>query len=152
MSNLKLMALREDSETITVEVLQNDFVNVTYSETDAFILIKWKRQISFEERKEIFMWAYQFSKDNNVKSWLLDDEEIFIITAEERDWVANAWTEIVVDSGIRKIAVYVPEYFYNTLATQTDFTETAQQNYQLHGTTEHEVFTDYETALEWLRS
>ncbi|MBC5772561.1 hypothetical protein H8S95_00665 [Pontibacter sp. KCTC 32443] len=146
------MELPFHPESVTEEVLQNDFVSIINCQSDSCILIKWKRQIDFEERKEIFLWAYQFCKDNEVKNWLIDDEEIYIITSEERNWVANEWTEIVADSGIRKIAVYVPEYNYNALANQTDFTQTAQNNYQRHGTTEHEVFTDYQTAMHWIRS
>lgn len=140
------------SHTAIEVVLQNEFVLVIYAEAESFILIKWKRQIDFNERKEVFLWAYQFSKANKVKNWLIDDEEIYIITNEEKQWVANDWTEIIADSGIEKIAVYVPEEAYHSINTNTDFTKTAQQNYKHHGATEHEVFTDYQTAVMWLRS
>ena len=133
------------------EVLQNSFVSVQYSEADSLLLLKWKRQIDFEERKEIFLWAYQFSKDKQVRNWLIDDEEIFIFTTQEKDWIENDWTELVADSGIRKLAVCTPDY-YNILATLTDFTQRAQDNYQRYGNTQHEVFIDYPTALTWLRS
>jgi len=141
-----------NKQTVTEVVLENEFVKITLLETESCILIKWKRQIDFGERKEIFLWAYQFSKDRKVRNWLIDDEEIYIITTEERSWVENEWTEIVADAGIEKIAVYVPEDAYSVINTNTDFTKKAQQNYKHHGITEHEVFTDYSTALMWLRS
>lgn len=141
-----------DTKVMPELVLENEFVRITFFEAESLILLKWKRQIDFGERKEIFLWAYQFSKDRKVKNWLIDDEEIYIITTEERSWVENEWTEIVADSGIEKIAVYVPEEAYSVINTNTDFTKNAQQNYKQHGITEHEVFTDYDTALMWLRS
>lgn len=146
------MNLPFDPGSATEVVLQNEFVLIVYAEAESCILLKWKRQIDFNERKEIFLWAYEFSKDRKVKNWLIDDEEIFIITSEEKRWVENEWTAIVADSGIEKIAVYVPEEAYHSLNTNTDFTKTAQQNYKEHGITEHEVFTDYQTAMLWFRS
>ncbi|NEM97128.1 hypothetical protein [Pontibacter burrus] len=141
-----------DTKVMPELVLENEFVSITFFEAESLILLKWKRQIDFGERKEIFLWAYQFSKDRKVKNWLIDDEEIYIITTEERSWVENEWTEIVADSGIEKIAVYVPEEAYSVINTNTDFTKNAQHNYKQHGITEHEVFTDYGVALMWLRS
>ncbi|WP_242927386.1 hypothetical protein [Pontibacter vulgaris] len=146
------MDLPENSEEIAVEVLHNDYVTITWFKADSLILLKWLRQIDFDERKETFLWAYQFSIDNQVKNWLIDDEEIYIITTAEREWIESEWTKIVAGSGIAKIAVYIPASFYSGLITLTDFTQNAQNNYKLFGTTEHEVFTDYETALTWLKS
>lgn len=138
--------------TATRVALQNEFVLIVYAEAESCILLKWKRQIDFSERKDVFLWAYEFSKDNKVKNWLIDDEEIYIITTEEKKWVENEWTKIIADADIEKIAVYVPEEAYHSINTNTDFTKTAQQNYKQHGITAHEVFTDYETAMLWLRS
>lgn len=136
-------------QTFTNEILQNDFVSILYDEADTLI-IKWKRQISFEERMEIFLWALGYSKENGVTNWLLDDEEIFIITSEERKWIENSWPELAAEGGIRKIAVCLPEHFSSNLLSLKDFTRRAQLNYQRLGVTQHEVFTDYETAFTWL--
>lgn len=134
---------------VTEEVFQNEFVSMLYSEDFSLLTVKWKRQIDLEERKEGFLWGLDFSVANKVKYWLIDDEEIFVITSEEQKWVENEWTELVAKSDIRRIAVLHPDH-YNSLVTFTGFTQRAQKNYQHHGTTQHEVFTDYQTALEWL--
>ncbi|MBB6612423.1 hypothetical protein H7F15_15355 [Pontibacter sp. Tf4] len=144
------LPFRADSET--EKVLENKLVTIVYAPAESCILLKWKRQIDLQERKETFLWAYHFSKERKVRNWLIDDEEIYIITSEEKRWVENEWTQIVADSGIEKIAVYLPEEAYNAIQTNTEFTRKAQQNYKHHGKTEHEVFTDYETAMLWLRS
>ncbi|MBC5992607.1 hypothetical protein [Pontibacter cellulosilyticus] len=143
------MSIADNSDTACEEVLQNDYVSVLYDKANTLIIIKWKRQINFEERKELFMWGYQFSIDNRVKNWLIDDEEIFMFTQQEIDWVENIWTELSSVAGIQKLAVYTPDRFH-TLSTMTNFTLQAQKNYKRHGHTEHEVFTDYQEALDWL--
>ena len=146
------MGIAESSGVGTKEVFRNDFVVVHYGESDSLLLIEWRRQVDLEERKEIFLWAYHFSIDQLVKNWLINDEEIFIITSQERKWINDTFTRLAAEAGIRKIAVYVPEYFYNSLLTMTDFTQDAQEIYKQLGVTEHEVFTDYNMALTWLRS
>lgn len=146
------MGTTESSGVSAKEVLRNDFVVVRYAVADALLLIDWNRQIEPEERQAAFLWCIQFSVDEQVKNWLINDEEIFIITSEEREWVSHTFTRLAAEAGIRKVAVYVPEYFYSHLLTLTGFTQDAQQIYERLGVTEHEVFTDYDMALTWLRT
>lgn len=129
--------------------LRNDCVKITHLPEKALLLLKWCRQITFTERRDTFLWAYDFSKKHGVKNWLLDDEHIFIITPEEKEWVTHTWTELVASSDIAKIAVVTSDHFPNLLAN-ADFTTTAQEKYRHHGATEHEVFTDYHLAYQWL--
>ncbi|SFH21097.1 hypothetical protein [Pontibacter chinhatensis] len=146
------MGTAESSGVSAKEVLRNDFVVVRYAEADSLLLIDWNRQIEPEERQAAFLWCIQFSVDEQVKNWLINDEEIFIITSEEREWVSHTFTRLAAEAGIRKVAVFVPEDFYSGLQTLTDFTQDAQEIYRQFGVTEHEVFTDYSMALIWLRS
>ncbi|MER2997910.1 hypothetical protein [Pontibacter populi] len=133
------------------EVLKNDFVTILLTDSD-ILIIKWERQIDFDERKQIFLWGLQFSVDNNVKNWLIDDEHIYIITSQEREWIENDWPPLAAEAGIPKIAVYIPEDFSSSQLTLTDFTERAQSHYERIGVTQHEVFIDYAIALTWLKS
>ena len=144
------MDISKDTSVVT-EVLQNDFVTILLSGSN-ILIIRWKRQIDFEERKQIFLWCLKYAVENDVKNWLIDDEQIFIITSQEREWVENSWPPLAADAGIKKIAVYLPDEFSSTQLTLTDFTERAQSNYELLGVTKHMVFTDYRTALTWLKS
>ncbi|MEJ8803479.1 hypothetical protein [Pontibacter sp. H249] len=146
------MSIVESFGAATSEVLKNDYVVVRYCEADSLLIVDWQRQVEIEERKKVFLWGNQFSTDNHIKNWFINDEEIYIITPEERKWISNTWIKLVAEAGVRKVAVYVPEYFYNTLLTLTDFTQEAQDVYKQLGVTEHEVFTDYNMALTWLRS
>src|SRR5215218_6573014 len=132
-----------------MEVLRNDWVSINLKLEADLLVVTWQRQITNSERQETFLWAYDFSKKNSVKNWLVDDEALFLITPEEKDWVANTWTRLVSDSKIEKIAVVTSDHFPNLL-TNTEFTLTAQEKYKQHGSTEHEVFIDHNLAYQWL--
>jgi hypothetical protein len=133
---------------LTKEVLVNNFVSILYCSEKSLLIIKWKRQINLTERKEGFMWAYQFSCSHAVKNWLIDDEEIFLISPAEKEWITYTWTKLVASSEIRKIAVVTPIHVPG-LMTNTQFTEEAQKQYTAAGHTRHEVFTDHDLALAW---
>jgi hypothetical protein len=137
------------SRAVGKAVLQTDCVTIFYDEADTLI-IQWERQIDLEERKEVFLWARQFSMEQSVKNWLIDDEEIYIMTTQEREWIENSWPPLAAEAGLAKIAVYLPDYNFSSLQTLTDFTQRAQKHYEQLGVTQHEVFTDYQAALTWL--
>ena len=132
-----------------MEVLRNDCVSINLKTEDALLVVKWQRQITCNERQETFLWAYDFSKQNGIKNWLVDDEALFLITPEEKDWVANTWTRLVSDSQIEKIAVVTSDHFPNLMAN-AEYTTTTQRKYQQHSSLEHEVFIDHQLAYQWL--
>ncbi|WP_139307961.1 hypothetical protein [Pontibacter flavimaris] len=131
------------------EILRNGFVSLRYDAAHALLTLKWLRQIDFEERREGFLRALDFSIGNDIRYWLIDDAEIFVITSQEQHWVENEWTALVATSGISKIAVLLTDH-YNSLVSFTGFTQRAQKKYQHHGSARHEVFMDQQTALQWL--
>jgi hypothetical protein len=138
------------SEHLAKEVLNNNCVLILFHEEESLLLIKWKRQISFQERKDGFLWAYRFSCSHAVKNWLLDDNEIFLITPAEKEWVTYTWTKLVARSDIKKIAVVIPGHITD-LTANVEFTEEAKRQYETFGPTRHEVFTDYHLALAWFK-
>ena len=149
MKNNTELSERNKTGPVGAVVLENEYVIISHDEATSLLLLKWKRQITLEERQKIFLWAYGFSKTENIKNWLIDDEAIYIITPEEKAWVTNIWTKLVANSGIEKIAVVTTDNFPN-LQANASFTTSAQEKYRQHGTTEHEVFTEYHLAYQWL--
>ncbi|NDK55270.1 hypothetical protein [Pontibacter fetidus] len=145
------MEKAKGSRAVGKIVLQTNCVSIFFDEPET-LTIQWQRQIDYEERKEIFLWARQFSMDHKVKNWLIDDEELYIMTTQEKEWIENEWPELAAEAGLAKIVVYLPDYNFSSIQTLTDFTRRAQQNYNRLGVTQHEVFTDYQTALTWLAS
>lgn len=135
---------------MTKEVFQTSYISVLYDQAASLLTIKWKRQISFKERKDGFLWALRYSCSHQVRNWLIDDAEIFLITPTEKEWITHTWTKLVADSPIHKIAV-VTHTDLPALESNTPFTEEAQKQYVAFGHTRHEVFTDYQVALAWFR-
>jgi hypothetical protein len=138
------------SESLPKEVLRNNYVSVLYHKEESLLTIKWLRQINLKERKNGFLWAYWFSCPRHIKNWLIDDNEIFLITPPEKEWVTYTWTRLVARSTIKKIAVVTPGNTPGILAN-VQFTESAQKQYESFGDTRHEVFTDYHMAQAWFR-
>jgi hypothetical protein len=138
------------AENTTREVLRNNYVSILYDRTASLLILKWKRQINLKERKSGFLWAYWFSCARSVANWLIDDEEIFLISPAEKEWVTHTWTRLVAKSPIQKIAVVTPASLPD-LMTNVEFTESAQKQYETFGHTRHEVFTDYSLALTWFQ-
>jgi hypothetical protein len=132
------------------EVLGNNYVSILYHKEASLLIIKWKRQIDLDERKDGFMWAYRFSCSHAVKNWLIDDKEIFLITPAEKEWVTYTWTKLVATSDIKKIAVVIPGNL-PYIISNVPFTQEAQKQYEASGETRHEVFTDYHLALTWFK-
>jgi len=130
------------------EVFQTPYVSVLHDESEALLTIYWKRQISLEERKSGFLWALQYSCTHQVRNWLIDAAEIFLVTPAEKEWVTYTWTKLVAASGIQKIAV-VAEISLPALEASTRFTQEAQKQYAAAGHTRHEVFTDHQVARAW---
>lgn len=137
-------------EQVTKEVFHTPYVSVLYDESISLLTIYWKRQINLEERKNGFLWALQYSDTHQVRNWLIDDAEIFLITPAEKEWITYTWTRLVAGSCIQKIAVVTPEQLPG-LISNTPFTEEAQKQYAAFGHTRHEVFTDHQMALAWFR-
>ncbi|MGV3638938.1 MAG: hypothetical protein ACO1NZ_00390 [Adhaeribacter sp.] len=130
------------------EVYHTPYVSVLHEESLSLLTIFWKRQISLEERKTGFLWALEYSNSHQVRNWLIDDAEIFLITPAEKEWITYTWTKLVAGSCIQKIAV-VTKVELPALESNARFTEDAQKQYAASGHTRHEVFTDYQMALAW---
>jgi hypothetical protein len=133
-----------------VVVFENSYLVLSKSAADSLLILRWKRQINFEERVEGFMEAYSYSRQHQIRNWLINDEEIFLITPQEKQWVAGTWAELVAQTNISKIAVFTSAS-YTVLIAHTEFTLQAQENYKRYGKTRYEVFADLTTAISWIQ-
>ena len=127
----------------------NDFVSIIVFEAYSLLLLKWKRQITFPERKIGFLKGLELTNQHKIRFWLIDDLEIYLISEEEKAWILTDWVTASSKSSIIKLAVVSPDY-YPSLVANTEFTGMGQENYQASGKIQHEVFTDYTSALHWL--
>ena len=131
-------------------MLLNNYVSILYYSEESLLVIRWKRQITFKKRKDGFLWAYWFSCSHGVRNWLLDEEEILLISPAEKEWLTNTWARLVASSPIRKIAVVSPAHMPG-LMTNIQVPESAQQQQETPGLLRQHVFADYDLALAWFK-
>ncbi len=113
------------------------------------LLVEWKRQITLPERMIGFHKALDFTRQRQIKYWLIDDLQLYIITPEEKEWILTEFQDLASKTSIQKLAVVTSD-FYPALVANTDFTDKGKEGYQAKGIIQHEVFTDYESAFGWL--
>ncbi|ALI97756.1 hypothetical protein [Rufibacter tibetensis] len=130
-------------------VFHKEYVSIHLLEAQSLLLLEWKRQISMEERKVGFQEALAFTHKNQISRWLVDDLQLYIITAEEKEWILTQFQEEASKSPLLKLAVVTAD-FYPSLVVNTEFTEKTKEGYEAKGVIQHEVFTDYASALHWL--
>ena len=131
------------------QVFDNDFVSILIFDVQSLLILKWKRQINLAERKAGFMEALSFTNKHHLNYWLIDDLQLYVISQAEKTWVLTDWVEASTKSSILKLAVVCADD-YSALMANTDFTQEGKEQYQAKGQIEHEVFTDYNTAYNWL--
>lgn len=136
-------------QEIPQPAFSTDFVSILVFEAYSLLFLKWKRQITLPERKIGFLKGLELTNQHHIRFWLIDDLEISIIREEEKAWILTDWVTESSKSSILKLGVVTPD-FYPSLVANTQFTDTGKENYQATGTIQHEVFTDYTSALHWL--
>ncbi|WP_210465112.1 MULTISPECIES: hypothetical protein [Rufibacter] len=127
----------------------NDFVSILLFESRSLLVLEWKRQISLEERKVGFWKGLELTNQYQIKNWIIDDLQLYIISPEEKEWVITEWTTEASKSSILKLGVVCADY-YPALVANTEFTDQGKEQYESKGVIEHEVFTDYTSALFWI--
>lgn len=136
-------------ESLSQQLLDNDFVTILLFNVPSLLILEWKRQITLPERQAGFTQALYFTNQRQIKYWLVDDLQLYIISPAEKAWILTEWIEVAVKSSILKLAVVCADY-YPALMANTYFTEQGKAQYQCKSCIQHEVFTDYKSAFNWL--
>ncbi|WP_026464968.1 hypothetical protein [Adhaeribacter aquaticus] len=133
----------------TQQVFDNEFLSIQVISKKSLLILIWKRQITLNERKEGYTLALSITAKNNITFWLVDDLQLFFIGLEEMEWLATEWIETASNSSLLKVGVVSSDY-YPALIANTEFTNSIGSQFQSRTKIQHEVFTDYITALNWL--
>ena len=131
-------------------LLQNDFVEIQIVEEVSLLTIKWKRQISFEERVIGYKEAYFYFKRFQIKNLLIDSKKVFLFTPVEKEWLYQAFNKWAPETQVKKIAL-ITSVIYQNMSNLTEFATGLKKTLNLRGKIEHELFIDYETASLWLQ-
>jgi hypothetical protein len=136
----------QDEATLVIE---HNFVLITFYQPYSLLLLTWKRQISLEERKSGFLQALELIRQHQIQKWLVSDQNLLFISAEEKNWILTDWIELASQSPLLKLAVVSPGD-YDHIIGNIGFTSEGQKQYQLQGKIEHRVFLDFSHAFTWV--
>ena len=131
-------------------VFRNNFVEVCYKDQLALVTIRWKRQISFEERKTGYQAAFNLIKETGAVNLLINNEEIFLFTNQEKLWISETLYKWKAETHIRKFALVTTALFHN-LDDLVEFIQKIKNTFGKLSDFWYEFFVDQETALTWLQ-
>ena len=127
----------------------SEFIKISYDADLSLIIVKWRRQIFLEERISGYQTAFEIIKKFQAKNLLVDNSNLFLFSAEEKQWVAESFNAWVTETNIQKFALVTFDEYKN-LINLSEFIAASKRKYQFLNKVSHEFFTDYETALHWL--
>ena len=137
------------TEQNTSVLFQNYFVEMRFSKSLSLLTVKWKRQISFEERVFGYKTAIEFLKEYQVENLLVNNEKIFLLPSSDKSWLAATLSKWLIETWVKKFAL-VTSYLYQNMMDLPGFTDTLKRTNKLSGQIEHEIFIDNDIARIWL--
>ena len=143
---MDLNQLLKHNATIKIE---EEFGAISLYEAESLILVDWKRQVAFGERKACLLQALELIKHYQVKYLLINDQNIFYLSQAEKNWIACDWIESASASSLLKIGVVFLEN-YNMLINSIDFTSQLQKLYKEKGKIQLRAFTNFPCAIAWI--
>lgn len=138
-----------DKELSTV-LFQNGYVKISIYRDLSLLTVIWQRQIFLDERIAGYQMVFELVKENQVKNLLVDNSNLFLFSEEEKRWVVQTFNTWVQATKLQKFALVTSDEYKN-LVNLSEFIEVSKQEYQFLNTVAHEFFTDYETALWWVK-
>ena len=78
----------------TSVLLQNNFVEMQLIRPFSLLIIKWKRQISFEERVFGYWAATEYLKEYQVENLLVNNEKIFLLSGSDKNWLSEILSKL----------------------------------------------------------
>jgi len=138
-------------QDVVTQVIEHDFVTITLYQARSLLLLEWKHQISFVERKIGFLQALDLTNQYQIKNWIASDQHLFFISPEEKNWLLTDWIVLVSQSPLLKLAVVYPED-YNYVIDTISFISQGQKQYQAKGKVELRTFNNFTSAFPWVLS
>ncbi len=141
----KYLALKN----VATKVFELDFVTIFLHPAESLLLLEWKRQINFMERKVGYRQAIDLICQYGVKNWLINAQHLYYISPEEKNWILTEWVEIACQSPLVKFGVVCYDN-YNLLIDKMNFTNHEQKLFQAKGKIDYRVFMNFTCALPWI--
>jgi hypothetical protein len=107
-------------------------------------------QHHFKERQEGFQAAFDIIKKSGATNLLINNEEIFLFTSREKQWLSETLHKWQAETKIRKFALVTTALFQN-LDDLAEFIQSLKTTFRPSADFRYEFFIDEQTALTWLQ-
>ena len=126
-----------------------DYLKLEVDVPRLLIRLYWKRQVNNSELRTGFYTAAQVAETYGCKYWLGDARNTTMLDIADQDMVVKDLLSIISNSGIRKVARLVD-------VLEAVVTDSFSMKFKIESkhpdriTFETAVFTDVDSALDWL--
>ena len=137
-------------DTLIKVLFKNEFLEIGIDEPISLLVLRWKRQITSEERVAGYERAFAYLKSYAIRNMLVDNEAIFLFSQHDKAWLAETFNQWISEARIKRFALVTSD-LYKNLTDLGDFIASIKKTYPLLGNVEHEFFIDYKTARQWIQ-
>lgn len=128
-------------------VLENEYARVFYDAFSNAAGIIWKREVSSEEYREMFIKNLEIFRSYKTPFWISDMRNVGPVSAEDQQWLIESIIPEAMEYGLKKIAMVIkPE---NIDERQKVYMEKLLQVFKANGV-ESSFFIDMEKGRNWL--
>jgi len=136
-----------------MNILTNNYVCIELDEANSMADTEWfltTENMTHEEYISVFTEIGRLFKEHQVKKWLGNTTNFrMAVTQEIQDWTATTLTPILLEAGLLKMALLVPEELIANLSVQQSVDEMEVANSEIFVT---RYFDNKNAAKEWLLS
>ena len=130
-----------------MEILEKDFVKITYDESTEIINVGWPVNPTSDEIRTGLNTGRDFVKENNVKKWLGNTTHMDAIDDADIEWINNHWFPTLLEAGIQKMAVIVSTNVFGKMAVEDIISKVETLN-----GFESRYFDNEEEGEKWLEN
>jgi hypothetical protein len=115
-----------------MEILKNLFVEITIDKTTNILIAKWlpeTEKMSTSEFKSTFLEIAAIIFKNNIRLWLGDTTDFRMpIIPELQKWTADELNPRLVNAGLMKMAILIPQEFIGQISVEQSVEEMDARN------------------------
>jgi hypothetical protein len=90
------------------------------------VFAEWRAFATSAEFRGALTKALAVARDNHAFSFINDTRKLELVTDEDQWWIRNTWAHLVIEAGLKKIAVIMPQYGLSKMAIEHMFHRAAQ--------------------------
>ncbi len=122
------------------------FLDIIWNESIQAVEMSWKAFAKGEDFRNALIEGLSLLASKKSKNWLADLRHLGVVTRKDQEWADDVWLINAVKSGVRKIAIIMPESAISEMSV-TDVVSNLE-NSQI----ETSFFDSLEEARTWLSS